>query len=29
MVTHDISAGTGGLDGSIAYELDRIEVSIV
>ncbi|KAG6916604.1 hypothetical protein DXG01_006161 [Tephrocybe rancida] len=27
MATHDASNGTGGIDGSIAYELDRPEVS--
>jgi hypothetical protein len=26
MATHDIDSGTGGLDASIAYELDRPQV---
>jgi hypothetical protein len=27
MATHDIESGTGGLDASIAFELDRPQVS--
>jgi hypothetical protein len=27
MATHDATTGTGGLDGSIVFELDRPEVS--
>jgi hypothetical protein len=29
MATHDASSGSGGVDGSIAYELDRDEVCLV
>jgi Peroxidase len=29
MITHDASTGSGGLDGSIAYELGRAEVCLV
>jgi hypothetical protein len=29
MITHDVSTGGGGLDGSIAYELGRAEVCLV
>lgn len=28
MATHYVSNGTGGLDGSLAYELDRPEVCL-
>jgi hypothetical protein len=29
MATYDAATGTGGLDGSIQYEVDRPEVSFV
>ena len=29
MATHNVDDGTGGLDGSIVYELGRPEVSIL
>jgi len=29
MITHDVSDGSGGLDGSIAYELGREAVRLV
>lgn len=28
VATHDVDSGTGGLDASIAFELDRVEVRI-